>query len=308
MKGFKPTGYGPSAGFKYPTKFGFTGSTGVYSNVSPHVRRKHFANGGFVREDNPRMKEASIGDQGSPLVRRARSYTQADQESGGKGPLRPGYKKGGKTKVKKPLRKADGGGVRSSAYKTIKSQYDSTTDAGNPITPRTALGQRMLAGMQGDRIRSRGKMKEWLDAQEGLPARDMGHGPIKRADGGTVDRSYRVPRRSGAYTLGQGIAAFPKLIGMVPGALKDAAKGVMTRAQTDVADSKRRRIDRITDGGDLASNYSRGGKTRRMGYAKGGGVSKGEAKKIAQRTVGEHVRYPAPKGHKGLEKVVAQRR
>jgi hypothetical protein len=43
-------------------------------------------------------------------------------------------------------------------------------------------------------------------------------------------------------------------------------------------------------------------------YASGGGVTAGEAKKIAERTVGEHVKYPAPKGHSGLGQMIAKRR
>lgn len=110
MKGFRPTGYGPSAGFKFPSKMGFTGSTGAYTNVSPYVRRKGFAAGGFVRQDNPRMKCEVVGDQGSALVRRARPSTAEDQESGGKSPLRPGFKKGGRA-----VKRAFGGGVMSRA-------------------------------------------------------------------------------------------------------------------------------------------------------------------------------------------------
>jgi hypothetical protein len=40
----------------------------------------------------------------------------------------------------------------------------------------------------------------------------------------------------------------------------------------------------------------------------GGAVSAAEAKRIAERVVGEHVRYPAPKGHKGFEKIYTARR
>jgi hypothetical protein len=40
----------------------------------------------------------------------------------------------------------------------------------------------------------------------------------------------------------------------------------------------------------------------------GGSVSAAEAKRIAERVVGEHVRYPAPKGHKGFEKIYPARR
>ena len=106
MKGFKPTGFGPSAGFKFPARMGFTGSTVNVTQVSPYTRRaakphiapQHFADGGFVRQDTPRMKVDVIGDQGSSMVRRAKPYCDADQESGGKSPLRPGYKHGGKLK------------------------------------------------------------------------------------------------------------------------------------------------------------------------------------------------------------------
>jgi hypothetical protein len=97
MKGFRPTGYGPSAGFKFPASMGFTGSTGSVTNVQPYVRRKAFANGGFVRQDTPRMKSAMVGDSGSAMVRRAHCTNELDEVSGGKTPIRPGFKKGGYT-------------------------------------------------------------------------------------------------------------------------------------------------------------------------------------------------------------------
>lgn len=107
MKGFKPTGRGMSSGFKYPSQMGFTGSTGGVMNVSGYTRRK-FADGGFVRQDTPRMETGSL-DEGSALIRRARSSTNLDEVSGGKTPIRPGYKKGGKIMMKKKMKKADGG-------------------------------------------------------------------------------------------------------------------------------------------------------------------------------------------------------
>jgi hypothetical protein len=142
MKGFKPTGYGPSSGFKYPARMGFTGSTGNITQVSPYTRRlaksyvqpQKFAEGGFVRQDSPRMKSDVIGDQGSALTKRAKPYNALDQESGGKSPLRPGYKKGGMAKkrgalmqmagmnmpMKKTMKKADGGKiVRGSSAKSF---------------------------------------------------------------------------------------------------------------------------------------------------------------------------------------------
>lgn len=104
MKGFRPTGYGPSSGFRFPKSMGFSGSTDAFTNVQPYIRRKAFASGGVVRQDNPRMKTESIGDQGSGLVRRAKSSSSVDQESGGKTPLRPGFKRGG-------VAKKQGGGM-----------------------------------------------------------------------------------------------------------------------------------------------------------------------------------------------------
>lgn len=41
----------------------------------------------------------------------------------------------------------------------------------------------------------------------------------------------------------------------------------------------------------------------RTGYKTGGAVSKGEATKIAASAINKHVRAPAPKGHKGFNKV-----
>jgi hypothetical protein len=328
MKGFRPTGYGPSAGFKFPTKMGFTGSTGAYTNVSPYVRRKGFANGGFVRQDNPRMKVDSIGDQGSALVRRARSSNALDQESGGKSPLRPGYKKGGR------MKKADGGSISNADREAM--QRKATADA----IRRNKLEVMEEAGMglsNADR-----EFLQRLRAQKPAP-------PMKKADGGyieMVDRRYRVPRRYSNPTMSEGLRAIPPLA-------KEMARSITSGTRRAFGQKERR----MGIHGDLASNYSKGGKAKRMGYAdggatkpsnfddwndyyqrnlsggryktrkklmtpppdlpktpapgpkakfyaKGGGVSAGQAKKIAERTVGEHVRYPAPKGHKGLEKVM----
>jgi hypothetical protein len=126
MKGFKPVGPGPSVGFRFPASMGFTGSTGSLTNVSPHVRRKAFANGGFVRQDNPRMTRAVVGDSGSALVRRSTPTTQLDQESGGRSPLRPGFKRGGNARVKK----ADGGDVRAKGHGPIKPNPKKLPPAG----------------------------------------------------------------------------------------------------------------------------------------------------------------------------------
>lgn len=256
MKGFKPTGFGPSAGFKFPAKLGFTGSTGAYTNVQPYVRRRAFADGGYVSK--------TVGDTGSALVRRARPYTEEDRESGGKTPLRPGFKNGGKHAKK--MRKADGGAVMGAS----------------PLS-------------QLNRMRRK-------------PPRPPNASTVKEkfaADGG------KIVRGSSAKGFWASLADAPKLVKAVTENAVDDVKRSMSGGQRTVEganESIDERVSRDTDGKTMASNYSRGGKMKsakmkRMGYAAGGGVSAGQAKKIAQRTIGEHVRYPAPKGHKGLGKM-----
>jgi hypothetical protein len=97
MKGFKPMGRGMSQGFKYPQSMGFTGSTGSVQQVSGYTRK--FATGGFVRQDKPREKVTSGIDPGRATVSRARPSTSLDQQAGGRSPLRPGYRGGGKVSV-----------------------------------------------------------------------------------------------------------------------------------------------------------------------------------------------------------------
>lgn len=243
MKGFKPVGRGPSMGFKFPASMGFTGSTGSVTNVSPHVRRKAFANGGFVRQDNPRMKSAVVGDSGSALVRRSKPTTQLDQESGGRSPLRPGFKKGGYT----------GGG---------------------------ALGAARAA--EAKRTSSPGGIKGKFAAARG--------GKMRKADGGKIE--YAKP--SAMEALRENAL---RLIGVKPSyekkykpRVEDKYSGRGRLRQTDdaayEAETGRKR------------NYARGGEVKKKA------VSAAEAKQIAKRTVGEHVRHPAPKGHKGLERVM----
>lgn len=278
MKGFKPTGYGPSAGFKFPARMGFTGSTGAYTNVSPYTRRKAFADGGVVRQDNPRMKSEVIGDQGSALIRRAKPYNNLDQESGGKSPLRPGYRRGGR--AKKRMRKAGGGRMDGLVDANMDNLPATDADADHFKANVRSLGKRI------DEYRENAKTtgysgwnqlaKKTQEQMRKYPApksmdeswRHKAHG---KADGGNVrrDPGY-LPRRERPYTFGQSLKAVPAALGMavgtVPRLIKDAASRAMTRTQQDVAEGKRRRIDAAVDG-DLASNYARGGKVKR---ARGG--------------------------------------
>jgi hypothetical protein len=284
MNGFKPTGYGPSAGFKFPASYGFTGSTGAYTNVQPHVRHKPraFKDGGYVNK--------IVGDPGHATVQRDRPYTNEDQQSGGKTPLRRGFKKGGK------LHKADGGAVQDLRRKTKMLAADRDFYRASGKQKKADSFQQMLNEQKG----SPALDESWRHKSHGRrpgptsgPLSAMMKGKFAAADGGRV-------YGSSTKGFGSDIRKTGEFIGQIPRMVTDAMRGAMKRTQDDVATTKRRRIDSIADGTNTASRFAKGGKAKRMGYAKGGAVSRGEAKKIAERTVGEHVKYPAPKGHKGL--------
>lgn len=78
MKGFKPTGNGPKLGHSFSSQHGFSGSTGMVKNIGPYTR-----------------KTPCFAEGGSALTKRDKPATELDVESGGKTPLRPGFKKGG---------------------------------------------------------------------------------------------------------------------------------------------------------------------------------------------------------------------
>ena len=105
MKGFKPMKSGRKENFQFPSSFGFTGSSGKVTVVGGYTRKK-FADGGAVRKEG-RMTVTKLGDVGHAAVPRGKPVTDLDQQYGGRGPLRPGYKKGGR------MRKATGGEVNS---------------------------------------------------------------------------------------------------------------------------------------------------------------------------------------------------
>lgn len=332
MKGFKPTGYGPSAGFKFPTSMGFTGSTGAYTNVSPYVRRKGFANGGFVREDKPRMKTDTIGDQGSAMVRRKRAYAKWQDDAGAHSSLLPGYKSGGRT-----MKKAKGGWIAGAIKKPGALHRALGVPEGEKI-PAKKLAK--AEHSKNPTMRRRANLAKTLKK-------------MNKADGGDV----RLPRRKSGYTLTESIKA-------IPGALREVFRSAPIEQKGERHIGGRQKqiddyVDEANTGERTASRWARGGKAKRMGYRNGGMTqligrvmqqmqgrgaparmpmpaptmqnqmmrraapaammrAKGgrakehsdEAKdrpmmtKIAEEVVGQHVRYPAPKGHKGLEKAM----
>lgn len=94
MKGFKSTGNGPKYGsFSFSSKAGFTHSGTNKQNVRGYTRSSpkpgpKFAHGGPVT--------APMASGDSAVIKRTKPVTGFDAEHGGKGPLRPGFNKGGK--------------------------------------------------------------------------------------------------------------------------------------------------------------------------------------------------------------------
>lgn len=299
MKGFKPTGYGPSAGFKFPASFGFTGSTGAYTNVSPYVRQKPraFRDGGYVSE--------KAADPGHALVQRNRPYTNEDQQSGGRSPLRRGFKDGGKNWIKGAIKHP--GALHKSlgvpeGQKIPAKKLAKAAHSDNPTMRRRANLAKTLKKMHkanGGAVMSASPLST-LSRMRKKPPRPPRASTMKEkfaADGG------RIVRGSSAKPFLESVRDIGPLASSATRNAVDAIKRAMSKGRRAVGERGRsvmEEADTAQSGNTMASNYSRGGKMKRMGYAKGGGVSADEAKKIAERTVGEHVRYPAPKGHKGL--------
>jgi hypothetical protein len=290
MKGFKPTGYGPSAGFKYPARMGFTGSTGTVTNVSAHVRR--FAKGGYVSK--------TVGDSGSSMVRRAKPSTEADRESGGKSPLRPGFAGGGRMGR---MMKLAIDNAQAPAATPAAPLSGAATGVGGGSRARQMIGRAMEQAKTAPPRQYSGRgalgralsMASQAAAEKARQEQAVKRIPTPGVKGRFYDKGGKVNKGMGTYEY----TPKPKYMDSVKYRIKemlgfgddDPNAGLVKRAEREMK-SRTKKIDE-------ASNYARGGKVKRMGYAKGGAVSPGEAKKIAEKTVGEHVRYPAPKGHKG---------
>lgn len=148
MKGFKSTGKGPKMGHSFDSGFGFTGSSGTVRTVKPHMRAAPMmkAEGGKVDPRKPVDKESkdssllSRAKKGmmsrTEMIDKASGYAeggevsgsgrrtgdhstigreeasnQLDEETGGKTPLRPGFRRGGpmKRRLGGPVAAAKGG-------------------------------------------------------------------------------------------------------------------------------------------------------------------------------------------------------
>lgn len=118
MKGFAKFGKGTMrSGHHFGTKDGFQDSSGRVKSVSGYTRTVHKADGGAVH------------GPGHGAVEREVPTTETDAETGGRGPLRPGYKRGG------PLKKAKGGYVDCGPMSAPKAAPKGNVGKGFNRTP-----------------------------------------------------------------------------------------------------------------------------------------------------------------------------
>jgi hypothetical protein len=137
--GFKKTGNGPRYGeFKFPS--GSSGKTQYVKGYTRSVPKHKYAHGG------PVTAPMSSGD--SSVIKRTRPVTGFDAEHGGKGPLRPGFNKGGKACY------AEGGKVATvgAAIKMVKqlmAQGNSASDAASKAARRYGVSPASVAPKSG---------------------------------------------------------------------------------------------------------------------------------------------------------------
>lgn len=214
MKGFKHTGRGPKSGHSFSSKAGFSGSTGRVQSVKGYTRgvpgKKAFANGGMVVVKGT--------DGGSALTRRTKPVTGFDAEAGGKGPLRPGFNKGGKAcyaeggkvgglgdaiRMVKTLM-AQGNSAEQAASKAARRYNVPTQQLKNPGAPTGGGGmpaQKQLLARGGlgkaiQRVASRTANIAVPAAQgQKVPMRNAGpiKGPMGRAIGSAVAQTQAQP-------------------------------------------------------------------------------------------------------------------
>lgn len=117
MHGFKPTGKKAMSGHSFPAHFGFSGSTGQTKSVKPYTRSV------------PKAKFAEGGSVGHAATQRDQPTSELDVEYGGKTPLRPGFKKGGR-----PIKRALGGPIKAAKGGALsKVENEVTSSLSKPL-------------------------------------------------------------------------------------------------------------------------------------------------------------------------------
>lgn len=236
MKGFKKHATrGPKMGHSFSSKAGFSGSTGRTQEIRSYTRgvpgKKAFAEGGMVVVKGT--------DGGSSLTRRAKPVTSADAEAGGKGPLRPGFNKGGKACYAEGG-KVGGLGEAIRMVKVLMAQGNSAETAASKAARRYNVPAQSLknpgaatggGGLSSDKqLLARGGLSKAIQrtankvANVAIPAAQGQKGPPMQQAPNAMGRAARgvVGRSMGQAPLSQMQAP--------PSAMGRAAQGVASQA------------------------------------------------------------------------------
>ena len=202
MKGFKKTGKGPKYGsFSFPSGAGFTQSGTNKRNVKGYTRsapKKNFAHGGMV------TAPMSSGD--SAVVKRTKPVTGFDADHGGKGPLRPGFNKGGKACY------AEGGKVATTGaaikmMKELMKRGNSAEDAASKAARRYNVSPSAVkanpaptggGGMPAEKqMLARGGMAGMVGRAAPMMAQRQVAPPVKRASPVPAPQGQKAPMQPG---------------------------------------------------------------------------------------------------------------
>jgi hypothetical protein len=213
MKGFKHTGRGPKMGHSFSSKAGFSGSTGRTQSVRGYTRgvpKRKFADGGMVVVKGT--------DGGSALTRRAKPVTGFDAEAGGKGPLRPGFSKGGKACY------AEGGKVATTGaaikmMKELMKRGNSAEDAASKAARRYGVSPSAVKSPSGPTGGG------GLPAEKQMLAKGGMAGMVSRAAAAAA-KGYQEGQASG-----QPVKVAPRNAGPIKGPMGRAVAAAAARAQ-----------------------------------------------------------------------------
>lgn len=218
MKGFKHTGRGPKSGHSFSSKAGFTHSGTGKQNVKGYTRsapKKKFAHGGMVT--------APMASGDSSVIKRTKPVTGFDAEHGGKGPLRPGFSKGGKACY------AEGGKVATTGaaikmMKELMKRGNSAEDAAAKAARRYGVSTSSVKAPKGPSGGGGLPAEKQMLAMGGLPTKFGG-----RSTGIKGGRNLQGPPLGNPSPGKSPMALPPAPQGQkVPGAIAMAAQPAMS--------------------------------------------------------------------------------
>lgn len=329
-------------GFKNTTRMrSFTSAADINGTAGRTVGRvPSFAQGGRVGGVD--KNNASPDNKGHALVQRSQPTTEAEREGGGRSPLNSGYAKGGQAKhfhVHKHYH--EGGKIRTEtkSYRSAEKAAERQAEGAKPMMATGGTRDRLSKGGKPFGNIKKGALHRDMGIAKGkkIPtgaiksklAHDKASGNTKgvkrdvfalnarkfhHAEGGHIHDQTSIPAGYPDYATGGTINCM--------NAGGSAYGGMATGGTANPLALGGMPMHRQAPGGALGSLAARRAALQGRALpaaigasplmrAKGGLASakaaRSEAKAAARAALREHVNYPAPRGHKGLGKMLRDR-